>query len=86
MTTIEHLKPALAGYETCRESLEARYPGQLVVFLRAGFEGAHPSFHEAAKDAAERFCDARFPLSHPLRRSRSPSFLTVRTLARTSQC
>lgn len=85
MTTIEHLKPELAGYEVRRESLEARYPGQFVVFLVAGSKGAHLSFHEPAKDAAERFGEARFPLSHPLGRPRSPSFLTVRTFARPPQ-
>ena len=74
MTTIEHLKPELAGYEVRCESLEARYPGQVVAFPVAGSKGAHLSFHEPAKDASERFREARFPLSHPLGRLRSARF------------
>ena len=61
MTTIEHLKPDLVGYQVCRESLEARYPGQFVVFLVAGYKGAHLSFHEPAKDVAEGSVRPAFP-------------------------
>lgn len=86
MTAIDHPDPELAGHEACHESLETRFPGHFVVFLGAGFERAHSSFHEAAKDAAERYGDAPFSLSHMLGGPRSLGFLTVRTLTRSSQC
>ena len=86
MTAIDHLNPELAGHEACRESLETRFPGHFVVFLGAGFERVHSSFHEAAKDAAERYGDAPFPSFHMLGAPRSLGFITVRTLARPSQC
>ena len=60
MTTLEDLKPDIDAFEACRESLEAKHRGQFVVFHDARFEGAHDSFHEAAKDAVERFGDAPF--------------------------
>ena len=60
MTTIKDLTPDIDAFEACRESLEANHRGQFVVFHAAAFEGAHDSFHEAAKDAAERFGDAPF--------------------------
>ena len=60
MTTLDDLKPDLDAYEACRESLEADHAGQFVVFHAARFEGPHPSFHDAAKDAAARFRDAPF--------------------------
>ena len=58
MTTIEDLKPTIAAFETSHETLEERHLGEFVVFHDAKFEGAHLSFHEAAKGAVERFGDA----------------------------
>ena len=60
MTTLEDLKPDLAAFEASRETLEERHPGQFLVFHAAMFEGAHETFHEAARDAVERFGDAPF--------------------------
>ena len=60
MTTLDDLKPDLDAYEACRESLEKRHPGRYVLFHATAFEGVHDSFHEAPKDAAERFGDAPF--------------------------
>lgn len=60
MTTLEDLQPDLDAFEACRESLEAAHGDQYVVFHAAAFEGAHDSFHEAARDASARFGDAPF--------------------------
>ena len=60
MTTMEDLRADLDAYEACRESLEECHRGEYVVFHAAAFAGAHDSFHEAARDAVERFGDAPF--------------------------
>lgn len=57
MTTIEDLKPNIAAFGTYHETLEECHLGEFIVFQDAKFEGAHRSFHEAAKDAVKRFGD-----------------------------
>lgn len=49
------LRKQIEAYEEMREELEAQHFRKWVVFHDGQFEGAYPSFDEAADDACRKF-------------------------------
>ena len=75
----------IEAYEEMREELEAQHYREWVVFHGGKFEGAYPSFEEAADDAARKFGRSPFLVRQvaapPVRLSSTLQFGTIHAVS-----
>ena len=78
---MSNLKKQIEAYEEMREELEAQHYREWVVFHGGKFQGAYPSFEDAADDAYRKFGREPFLLRQvaapPVRLSSTVQFGTV---------